>query len=132
MESLPVAAVVRRSIGEFVRRAKEESLPEIRLDGLEDRQRRGSRGPVTQWPLTVSYVLDADLADDFESVAAARGETVSDAARAAIGLALATKGLPDRPMTPLSNGFVTKSPGRKGSNPYREVLEVRSVLRKGS
>jgi hypothetical protein len=122
-EALPVATYVRRAVAEFVALATKGPLPEVNLDGLEDRH-RGNRGPVAQWARSVSYVLDPQLSEEVSLLAERRGESISDVVRRAIGLALVREVKPVRPMARLPEGWVTESAVVTGESSEQTVIDV--------
>jgi predicted transcriptional regulator len=128
-EDLPVATIVRRAVLEYVKLAERDQLPSIDLTGLEERERRGRRGPAPQWPIPVSYVLDPELSERATRLAAQTGENLTELARSAIGLALAREALPLRAMTPLTHGFVTRDTGAPSDEAERAVISVLEEIR---
>jgi predicted DNA-binding ribbon-helix-helix protein len=128
-ETLPVASVIRRAVADYLKLYRDGSLPDVNLDGLEQRERKGARGPAPQWPVSVSYVLSDNHSHDVEQLSRERGESVADIVRCAIGLALAREVSPERPMSRLPHGFVTKDHGESRDKSERIVIDVLHEIR---
>ncbi len=128
-EALPLGRVIRQAITQYVQAARTGNLPAIDLDGIEDKDRRGSRGPAAQWPVQVSYVLDADISEEVDVLAKREKVGYSDVVRRALGLAAVRQIVPARAPTRLRHGFVTYDDATRATPSKRPVVQVLDELR---
>lgn len=129
-EALPLATVVRRSVLRFLRDVEGAGiLPEIDLESADDAVRMGRRGPATQWPERVSYVLPREESDRLEHLASAHGVSAAELVRTALHLALAEPIASVRPLRTTETGFLTASPPRGAAARARQNIELLDGLR---
>jgi predicted DNA binding CopG/RHH family protein len=132
-ESLPLAAVVRRSVRQLMDDvAAAGELPEVDLNASEDRVRTGRRGPATQWPERVSYVLPSEMTAELRELAAAHGVKVQDFVRLAVYLALSEPLPTVRPLRRTEGGFVTAAPPKGAAARARQTVDLLDTIRNRS
>jgi hypothetical protein len=129
-ESLPLATVVRRSVLRFLREIEATgAVPEIDLNAAEDAVRTGRRGPATQWPERVSYILPREDADRVDQLASFHGVSAAELVRSALYMALTEPIASVRPLRTTETGFVTASPPQGAAARTRQNVELLDRLR---
>lgn len=106
-EALPFATVIRRAITWYLSYATAEAVQAVDPEAFERKAARGRRGPAVQWPVAVSYVLDAALASELKQHAKREGESVAAVARRAAAAFLTCVPAYPVQVTRLEHGFIT-------------------------
>lgn len=124
-ETLPLAAVVRRAVTQFLETVDSTgALPDVNVARLDEAIRTGRRGPATQWPERVSYVLPRDLADRLEEAAQRHQVTTADFVRRALHASMAEPSASIRPLRRTEAGFVTAAPPRGAAARGRQTVDL--------
>jgi len=129
-ESLPLATVVRRSVLRLLTEIEATGAnPEVDLEEAEQAVRTGRRGPATQWPERVSYVLPREDADRLDQVALIHGISAAELVRSALYLALSEPIASVRPLRTTETGFLTTAPPQGAAARARQNVELLDRLR---
>jgi hypothetical protein len=84
-EAIPVAIFIRRAVTGLVAEAQRTgNLPRRDIREFEEARRHGRRGPMRQWPNSVSYVVDPHIAARLKELAEENGVDASVVAREAL------------------------------------------------
>jgi hypothetical protein len=114
-EAIPVAVFIRRAVTRLVNEAQRTGkLPRREITDFEEAQRHGRRGPMRQWPKSVSYVADTHIADGLKALAEEHEVDVSVLAREALVQDLDRPGTVRRVQPGDENGFTTSGAPPRG------------------
>lgn len=122
LEAMPNAVFIRRAVMNYVHKPPARV---VEVKQYAEGKRTGERGPLRQWPKGASYVIDAEVAEDLEQMAAARSKTegvavsVADLAREAIVRDLGSPSFPNRALARDEFGFTTSGADERGRAPQR-------------
>lgn len=138
-EGTTMAAIVRRAVMLHLLEVAEAAsggrkLKPLNLEEYEEHLRRGERGPATQWPERVYYMLPETLVDELQQAAASTEQTVPELAREAV-IRHVRWAIPDAPRRAAAkrdkHGFTRPKPsGNEPATPSRAAKAEPARVRK--
>jgi Arc/MetJ-type ribon-helix-helix transcriptional regulator len=132
-EARSLAAIVRLAIRQMIQVVNETGeMPARSSEAVELRIRTGRRGPATQWPERVSYVIPRSEAELVALLARDKRTSEADVVRQALELFLEQPPQTARPLRTTDTGFITASPPHGPHARARQTVELFNTVKKRS